>query len=61
KNPFVLDSKEPEWSKFQDFLKGEVRYSSLEKAFPAESKVLFEEAERNAKWRYNYYRRMAGM
>ena len=25
KNPFTLDSKEPDWSKFQDFLKGEVR------------------------------------
>ncbi|NLA23591.1 MAG: hypothetical protein GX879_01355, partial [Bacteroidales bacterium] len=50
---------EPAWDKFQDFLKGEVRYSSLEKSFPAEAKVLFAEAERNAKWRYNYYRRLA--
>ena len=31
KNPFTLDSKEPDWSKFQDFLKGEVRYTSLMK------------------------------
>ena len=29
KNPFTLDSKEPDWSKFQEFIKGEVRYSSL--------------------------------
>ncbi len=29
KNPFILDSKEPDTSLFQDFLKGEVRYTSL--------------------------------
>ena len=34
KNPFTLDSKEPDWSKFQDFLKGEVRFASLYKTFP---------------------------
>jgi Pyruvate:ferredoxin oxidoreductase and related 2-oxoacid:ferredoxin oxidoreductases, beta subunit len=34
KNPFTLDSKEPDWSKFQDFLKGEVRFASLYKMFP---------------------------
>ncbi|WP_304647941.1 pyruvate:ferredoxin (flavodoxin) oxidoreductase, partial [uncultured Duncaniella sp.] len=28
KNPFTLDSKEPQWDKFEDFLKGEVRYAS---------------------------------
>ena len=27
KNPFILDSKEPVWSEFQNFLDGEVRYS----------------------------------
>jgi len=61
KNPFVLDSKEPEWSKFQDFLAGEVRYTSLKKSFPAEADVLFTAAEENAKWRYNSYVRMAAM
>ena len=34
KNPFTLDSKEPDWTKFQDFLKGEVRFSSLSKLYP---------------------------
>ncbi|MBN1463953.1 MAG: pyruvate:ferredoxin (flavodoxin) oxidoreductase [Paludibacteraceae bacterium] len=58
-NPFVLDSKEPDWSKFQDFLKGEVRYTSLAKQFPAESEELFKAAEENAKWRYNSYVRMS--
>ncbi|NDW13502.1 pyruvate:ferredoxin (flavodoxin) oxidoreductase [Bacteroides sp. 214] len=59
KNPFMLDSKEPEWSKFQDFLKGEVRYTSLLKQYPAEAVELFQAAEANAKWRYNNYKRLA--
>jgi pyruvate-ferredoxin/flavodoxin oxidoreductase len=61
KNPFILDSKEPDWSKFQDFLKTEVRYTSLMKAFPGEADVLFKAAEENAKWRYKSYQRMAAM
>ncbi len=61
KNPFVLDSKEPDWSKFQDFLKKEVRYTSLQKAFPAEAEELFQAAEQNAKWRYNGYKRLAAI
>jgi pyruvate-ferredoxin/flavodoxin oxidoreductase len=59
KNPFELDSKEPDWSKFQDFLNSEVRYTSLKKAFPKEAGELFAAAEENAKWRYNSYRRLA--
>lgn len=61
KNPFELDSKEPDWSKFQEFLNGEVRYTSLKKAFPKEADELFKAAEENAKWRYNSYRRLASM
>ena len=61
KNPFTLDSKEPDWSKFQDFLNSEVRYTSLIKTFPAEAEVLFKVAEENAKWRYNSYKRLAVM
>ena len=61
KNPFQLDSKEPDWSKFQDFLASEVRYSSLKKAFPREAVELFKAAEENAKWRYNTYKRYATM
>jgi len=37
KNPFTLDSKEPQWDKFEDFLKGEVRYASVMKQYPAEA------------------------
>ncbi len=59
KNPMQLDSKEPVWEGFQDFLKGEVRYTSLVKQFPEEAKELFAAAEENAKWRYTGYKRMA--
>jgi pyruvate-ferredoxin/flavodoxin oxidoreductase len=58
KNPFQLDSKEPDWSKFQDFLNSEVRYTSLKKAFPKEAEELFAAAEDNAKWRHKSYVRM---
>lgn len=61
KNPFQLDSKEPDWSKFQDFLKSEVRYTSLQMTFPDEASELFAAAEDNAKWRYNSYLRLANM
>jgi pyruvate-ferredoxin/flavodoxin oxidoreductase len=61
KNPFILDSKEPDWSKFQAFLKREVRYTSLMKSFPMEAAELFTAAEENAKWRYEGYKRMAEM
>ena len=55
KNPFSLDSKEPDWSKSHDFLLGEVRYLSVKKAYPNEAEELFAEAERMAKLRYKSY------
>ena len=61
KNPFQIDSKEPDWSKFQEFLNGEVRYTALKKSFPAEADQLFQASEENAKWRYRSYQRMASM
>jgi pyruvate-ferredoxin/flavodoxin oxidoreductase len=60
KNPFSLDSKEPDWSKFQEFLKGEVRFSSLLNTFPESAVELFAKTEEFAKWRYNTYKRLAG-
>ena len=59
KNPFQLDSKEPDWAGFQDFLKSEVRYSSVMKQYPSEAAELFQAAEDNAKWRYNSYKRLS--
>jgi len=61
KNPFTLDSKAPQWDQFQNFLKSEVRYTSLQKSFPSEAAELFAAAETNAKWRYDSYVRMASM
>ena len=59
-NPFTLDSKEPDWSKFQDFIKGEVRYASLLKTFPQEAEELFSLTEKYAKLRYEGYKKLAG-
>ncbi len=55
KNPFTLDSKEPDWTKFHDFLLGEVRYLSVKKAYPKEAEELFKAAEEMAKLRYKSY------
>ena len=59
KNPFIMDSKEPDWSKFDEFLGREVRYTSLEKAFPEEAGDLYAAAKLSAQWRYKSYQRMA--
>ena len=58
-NPFTLDSKEPDWDAFEDFLKGEVRYASVLKMYPDEAEELFAAAKANAQWRYNNYKRLA--
>ena len=52
-------AKEPDWAGFQDFLKSEVRYSSVMKQYPSEAAELFQAAEDNAKWRYNSYKRLS--
>ena len=58
-NGFHLDSKEPDWSKFQDFIMGEVRYNSLLKTFPEEAKELFAKTEQFAKLRYEGYKKLS--
>ncbi len=58
KNPFTMDSKLPDWTKFQDFLGAEVRYTSLKKSFPAEADELFKAAEADAKVRYKSYKKL---
>ncbi|MCE5236011.1 MAG: pyruvate:ferredoxin (flavodoxin) oxidoreductase [Clostridiaceae bacterium] len=57
KNPFVLDSKEAK-AGYQEFIKGEVRYASLEKQFPEAAAELFERAEKEAKDKYDYYKKL---
>ncbi len=56
--PFVLDSKEPTMS-YQEFLEGEVRYASLHQTFPENAITLFAQAEREAKERYEAYKKLA--
>ena len=56
KNPFQLDSKEPQGD-IQDYLKGE-RFASVAKQFPKEADELFAAAQENAQWRYKSYQRM---
>lgn len=58
-NPFQLDSKAPDWTKFKDFLMGEVRYASVYKQYPKEADELFQAAQDNAQWRYKSYVRLA--
>jgi pyruvate-ferredoxin/flavodoxin oxidoreductase len=59
KNPFALDSKEPDFASFRDYLMGEVRYSSLAKLYPDKSEELFEKTKRDAMERYEFYRRLS--
>ncbi len=59
KNPFMLDSKEPSAS-LRDFLMGEIRFASLVKMFPAKAEALLKLAEKNAGFRYQSYKKLAG-
>ncbi|HHU13006.1 MAG TPA: pyruvate:ferredoxin (flavodoxin) oxidoreductase [Clostridiaceae bacterium] len=59
KNPFTLDSKPPT-RPYQDFLRGEVRYSSLKIRYSDEEvEAIFANAADAAKERYDFYRRLA--
>lgn len=58
KNPFQLDSKEPTGD-YKQFLMGEARYASLVKQFPDRAERLFEQAAKEAKARYQFYRKLA--
>ncbi|HHX36396.1 MAG TPA: pyruvate:ferredoxin (flavodoxin) oxidoreductase, partial [Clostridiaceae bacterium] len=60
KNPFTLDSKEPNLDEYADFLRKEVRYSSLLKRYDKEKvDEIFAKARDDAEYRYNSYKRMA--
>lgn len=58
RNPFILDSKEPT-APYRDFILGEVRYSSLLRTFPEKAAKLFEQAEENARERYETYMKLS--
>ena len=58
KNPITLDFTEPTGN-FAEFLKSEVRYSSLLKQFPETAEGLLEQAEKDAVNRLAHYKRLA--
>ena len=60
KNPFVLDSKEPN-GKFREFLMSQVRYSSLQRQFPEVAEELYAQAEAEAMAKWAMYKRLAAM
>ncbi len=60
KNPFTLDSKDPTGN-FKDFILGEVRYASLKKTFPDVAESLYERAEKEAKEKIEYYKKLNAM
>ena len=59
KNPFQLDSPEPDTSKLMDYMMGENRFASLKNNFPDRADALYEKAIADIKARYAKYRRMA--
>ena len=58
KNPFILDSKEPDGS-LQEFLSSENRFASLERSNPEESKRLRAKLEEEVDDRYQLMKKMA--
>jgi pyruvate-ferredoxin/flavodoxin oxidoreductase len=58
KNPFILESKDPDGS-IQKFLSGENRYAALERTFPEESKKLRSKIEEEVNRRYAALKLMA--
>ena len=59
KNPFILDSKKPDTSEYQDFISSETRYSRLKLSFPERAQKLFEKAEERAAERYEQLEKRA--
>ncbi|MGB4657836.1 MAG: pyruvate:ferredoxin (flavodoxin) oxidoreductase, partial [Mobilitalea sp.] len=60
KNPFTLDCKAPTTS-YQDFIKNEVRYSSLSRSNPERAAELFARAEKNAANKYTHLENLVSM
>lgn len=60
KNPFQLDSKAPSQS-YQDFIKNEVRFSSLIRQNPERAKELFERAEKQSVAKYEHLKRLEAL
>ncbi len=59
KNPFQLDSREPDTDKLMDFLMGENRFAALKNNFPEKADALYAKEIADVKARYAKYKRMA--
>ena len=59
KNPFQLDSPEPDSEKLMDFLMGENRFAALKNNFPERADALYAKEIADVKARYAKYKRMA--
>ena len=59
KNPFQLDSKEPDTDKVMDFLMGENRFASLKNNFPDKAEALYAKEVEDVKARYARYKKLA--
>lgn len=61
KNPFVIDSKEPNWDKYEEHLLTERRYAQLKNINPEEAERLLVQNKLEAQRRYKMYQRYAAM
>jgi pyruvate-ferredoxin/flavodoxin oxidoreductase len=61
KNPLQIDSKEPKWDTYEDYLMGEVRYATLAKSNPERAAVLFKKNKAEAQKRWRQYQRLASL
>jgi len=59
KNPLIMDSKEPDWSKYHDFLMNEGRYVQLTKKNPEKAEELFQTNLEDAQRRYARLKELA--
>ena len=60
KNPFTIDSKEPN-AEYQAFIKNEARYTRLMREFPERAEKLFAQSEETAKARYAHLLKLKEM
>ena len=59
KNPFILDSKEPDYEQFRNHLTSQGRYARLARQFPELADDLYAQAEADVRRRYETYKRLA--
>ena len=61
KNPLQVDSKEPDWDKYDEYLMSETRYAQLKSINPKEADALLAKNKEEAQRRYRSYQRYLSM